>query len=118
MLGICCGAYTTIAPSYIKDIAPFPLRALFGSFIGLGRIIGIVVCYGIGVILYDTNVWAYYRIMFVVPGSLAVIQSILFIFVMPDSPLDMLEQYKHETLREYVQEYYKEEAVDTVVKEY
>ena len=50
ILGLCCGIYTAIAPQYIKEISPPKLRPLLGSLFSLGRTVGIVVCYALGVI--------------------------------------------------------------------
>jgi|688.fasta_scaffold1026142_1 SP family galactose:H+ symporter-like MFS transporter len=41
--GICIGYYTTIAPIYLKEIAPKELRKLLGLFFSLGKIIGVLV---------------------------------------------------------------------------
>ena len=40
--GICVGYYTTIAPIYLKEIAPKELRKMLGLFFSLGKIIGSV----------------------------------------------------------------------------
>ena len=90
ILGLCCGIYTAIAPQYIKEIAPPKLRPLMGSFFSLGRVIGMVFCYGLGVIFYETHVDAYYRIMFTMPAGFAVLQALLIFFFVPDSPVEML----------------------------
>lgn len=94
VLGICCGLYTAIAPQYIKDIAPPALRPMLGSFISLGRVAGIVFCYALGVIFSQTGVRGYYRIIFAFPGGLAIFQSFLILFFVPDSPVEMLEKHK------------------------
>jgi MFS family permease len=40
--GICMGCFTTIAPIYLKEIAPKELRRTLGLFFSLGRIIGVL----------------------------------------------------------------------------
>ena len=94
VLGLCCGLYTIMAPQYIKDIAPRAQRPMLGSFISLGRVAGIVFCYALGAIFSQTGVRGYYRIIFAVPGGLAIFQSFLIFFFIPDSPVEMLEKHK------------------------
>ena len=99
ILGICCGIYTAIAPQYIKEISPIKLRPLLGCFFSLFRCVGIVVCYALGVIFTSANVWAYYRIIFAVPGALALVQAITIFFFVPDSPVEHLEKFRKESHR-------------------
>ena len=41
--GICVGYYTTIAPIYLKEIAPKELRRMLGLFFSFGKIIGVLI---------------------------------------------------------------------------
>lgn len=74
----------------------------------MGRIFGIVFCYALGLILSLENVENYWRIMFVLPGAMAVIQTILLVLFVPDSPVEMLQRGNNDRLEEYVAEYYRE----------
>lgn len=40
--GICIGYYTTIAPIYLKEIAPKELRRMLGLFFSFGKILGVL----------------------------------------------------------------------------
>ena len=51
LLGITCGMYPMLAPVMTKELTPISLRPLLGSFFSMGRIIGIVVAFAIGVAL-------------------------------------------------------------------
>ncbi len=51
LLGVTCGMYPMLAPVMTKELSPASLRPLLGSFFSMGRIIGIVMCFAIGVIL-------------------------------------------------------------------
>lgn len=41
--GICVGYYTTIAPIYLKEIAPKELRRMLGLFFSFGKIVGVLI---------------------------------------------------------------------------
>lgn len=84
----------------------------------MGRITGILYCYGLGTVLKQTGVPDYWRIMFVMPGAMAVIQSLLIFLFVPDSPIDLLKRGAHDDLEAYVSVHYHEEHKEKVITEY
>lgn len=42
MEGFCIGYYVSIAPIYLKEIAPKELRSITGTFFALGKIVGVL----------------------------------------------------------------------------
>ena len=63
------------------------MKALLGSFFSLGRSVGIVSCYLLGVILYSAKCPQFYRIMFAIPALFAIIQGLGIFFLVPNSPI-------------------------------
>lgn len=56
----------------------------------MGRIIGIVICFAIGVALDVKNIPNYWRIVFVIPGIIGFAQTVLVFFFIPDVPGDLI----------------------------
>jgi hypothetical protein len=96
-----------IAPQYTRELSPASLRPLFGSFFSLGRITGIVFCYLLGLIFQLTNTPSYWRIMFAIPGALAIIQAILIKLYVPASPIELAENQDEGKLRRVITKIYK-----------
>lgn len=81
----------------------------------MGRITGILFCYGLGTLLSQLEVNEYYRIMFAMPGALALLQSILIFLIVPESPIDMLKNKDNDSLEAYVVQYYHVEHHKNVI---
>lgn len=62
-----------------------------GSVFSIGRVFSIVFGYLLGLIFYLANVPSYYRIMFCIPGIMAILQLILLWRYVPDSPTELFE---------------------------
>lgn len=56
----------------------------------MGRIIGIVICFAIGVALQVSNIPNYWRIIFIIPGIIGFVQTVLVFFFIPDVPGDLI----------------------------
>ena len=52
------------------------------------------------------------------PGTLAVLQSILIFFIVPESPIDLLKNKDNDSLESYVVEYYHVEHHKNVITQY
>lgn len=59
------------------------------SIFSIGRVVAIVLGYLLGLILYLLDVPSYYRIMFCIPGILAIIQTILIYLFVPNTPTEL-----------------------------
>ncbi len=109
--------YTAIAPVYIRDLAPKTLRATLGTFPSLGRCIGIVVCYALGILCtYVCPNIAWY-IMFGFPALLSFLQSVLLVLFVPESPLEMLHKNNMEELTKALLVIYKEEYIQEAIND-
>lgn len=87
--GWCIACYCSWSPLVIREIAPVNLRPLMGSVFSIGRVGAIMLGYLLGLIFYLAGVPEYYRIMFCLPGIMALIQLILMIPFVPDSPTEL-----------------------------
>lgn len=85
-----------LAPVMTKELTPTSLRPLLGSFFSMGRIVGIVLCFAIGVALQVSNVTNYWRIIFIIPGIIGLTQTIMVFFFVPDVPGDLIERVEHD----------------------
>jgi len=88
--------YPMLAPVMTKELTPTSLRPLLGSFFSMGRIVGIVLCFAIGVALQISNVTHYWRIIFIIPGIIGLAQTIMVFFFVPDVPGDLIERGEHD----------------------
>lgn len=88
--------YPMLAPVMTKELTPTSLRPLLGSFFSMGRIVGIVFCFAIGVALQVSNVTNYWRIIFIIPGIIGLAQTIMVFFFVPDVPGDLIERGEHD----------------------
>lgn len=79
-----------LAPVMTKELSPSSLRPLLGSFFSMGRIVGIVICFAIGVALDVSRVPHYWRIIFIIPGIIGVVQTIMVYFFIPHVPGDLI----------------------------
>jgi hypothetical protein len=59
------------------------------SLFNISRMGGVMLAYLLGLIFYSTNVSSYYRIMFCIPGALALIQIVLMSCYVPHSPSEL-----------------------------
>lgn len=82
-----------ITPIYINEIVPVDIQGSFGAFTQLHVIIGIVLCYLLGVIftLTDVEPEITWRVLFSLTGVTAIIQSCLLLFnFIPESPVSLI----------------------------
>lgn len=84
--GICIGYYTTIAPIYLKEIAPKELRKLLGLFFSLGKIIGVLVVIILELIFHALHVQIGWRILLSMTAVFAILQAILIFFFGSNTP--------------------------------
>lgn len=92
LLGVTCGMYPMVVPVMTKELCPPSLKLILGSFYSLARIIGIIFCFSIGLILEIKNIPHYWRIVFVIPGIIVFIQTLLIYFFIPDIPEDLIKR--------------------------
>lgn len=84
LIGISCGVSSTVAPTYLSEIAPPNKKGLFGTSFQLGVTIGIVVSQVFGLEwIFGTN--ENWPICFALGAAPAVLQ-ILLTFISPESP--------------------------------
>lgn len=88
--GICIGYYTTIAPIYLKEIAPKELRKMLGLFFSLGKIIGVLVVIIIEMILDEYPNPIGFRIILSMTAVFSLLQAILIFFFGSDTPAEMI----------------------------
>lgn len=89
--------YMAITPVYIKELCPKAVIGNFGVFTQLYVAVGLVIAYGIGLILVETNVGpdAFYHIMVSVIAVIQIFQSIMFLIdYVPESPNSLLAKGK------------------------
>ena len=84
--GWCIACYCNWSQRYIHDIAPINLKKMTRSIHSLWVVGSMMLGYFFGLIFYEANINNYYRIMFCFPGGMALIQLILMIIFVPDSP--------------------------------
>lgn len=97
--GIFVGYYMSIVPIYINELAPKQIVGSFGVFAQLFVVFGIIISYGIGLIMQKTNVSAFvfYRIMVSINAVLIVGQSILLLVgYVPESPNSLIKKNRNE----------------------
>lgn len=92
LLGVTCGMYPMVVPVMTKELCPPSLKLILGSFYILARIIGIIFCFSIGLVLEIKNIPHYWRIVFVIPGVIVFLQTILIYFFIPDIPGDLIKR--------------------------
>lgn len=89
----------SIVPIYINELAPKQIVGSFGVFAQLFVVFGIIISYGIGLIMQKTNVSAFvfYRIMVSINAVLIVGQSILLLVgYVPESPNSLIKKNRNE----------------------
>lgn len=97
--GIFVGCYMSIIPIYIHELAPKEIVGSFGVFTQLFVVVGIIVSYGLGLILdaANANHFVFYRIMVAANAIMIVIQSVLLLIgYIPESPNSLLKKNKNE----------------------
>jgi MFS family permease len=88
--GICVGYYTTIAPIYLKEIAPKELRRMLGLFFSFGKIIGVLFVIMLELI-FDKCPFDYgWRIILSMTGVFSILQAVLIYFFGSDTPAEMI----------------------------
>lgn len=92
--GICVGYYTTIAPIYLKEIAPKELRKMLGLFFSLGKIVGVLIVIMIELILDAAPSPIGFRIILSMTAVFSILQAILIFFFGSDTPAEMIEKGK------------------------
>lgn len=116
--GICVGYYTTIAPIYLKEIAPKELRKMLGLFFSLGKIIGVLLVIIIQMILDEHPSPIGYRIILSMTAVFSILQAILIFFFGSDTPAEMIEKGNEEEAMHIIEKFYKESYVQEVFNEY
>lgn len=116
--GICIGYYTTIAPIYLKEIAPKELRKMLGLFFSLGKIIGVLVVIIIEMILDEYPSPIGYRIILSMTAVFSILQAILIFFFGSDTPAEMIEKGKEDKAMKIIKEFYKEDYQKEIFEEY
>lgn len=84
--GICVGYYTTIAPIYLKEIAPKELRRMLGLFFSFGKIIGVLLVIVLELIFDAAPFEISWRIILSMTGVFSALQAILIFFFGSDTP--------------------------------
>lgn len=84
--GICVGYYTTIAPIYLKEIAPKELRRMLGLFFSFGKIIGVLFVIILELIFDAAPFDISWRIILSMTGVFSALQAILIFFFGSDTP--------------------------------
>lgn len=105
--GICLGYYTTIAPIYLKEIAPKELRKMLGLFFSLGKILGVLVVIMVELLLDINPSPIDYRIILSMTGVLSILQAALIFFFGSDTPAEMLEKKNSEQAMKIIENLYK-----------
>lgn len=116
--GICIGYYTTIAPIYLKEIAPKELRKMLGLFFSLGKIIGVLVVIIIEMILDEYPNPIGYRIILSMTAVFSILQAVLIFFFGSDTPAEMIEKGKEDKAMKIIKEFYKEDYQKEIFEEY
>lgn len=86
IIGLGMGMYATIGPLFISEITPPNLSGPLGSFNQMGLVTGILGAYATAFMLplpedSDATTNQIWRLIFVVPGVISLLQSILFLLV-------------------------------------
>lgn len=76
----------------MKEIMPTSLGVRMNTIFSFCKGSATVLGYLFGWIFYYGNVSQYYRIMFIIPGALALTQLLLMIHYVPDSPTELFEK--------------------------
>lgn len=88
--GICVGYYTTIAPIYLKEIAPKELRGLLGLFFSFGKVVGVLFIIMLELI-FDACPFDYgWRIILSTTAAFSILQAILIFFFGSNTPAEMI----------------------------
>jgi hypothetical protein len=107
-----------MSPLVIREIAPVGLRPIMGSVFSIGRVAAIVLGYLLGLIFYLAEVENYFRVMFLLPGIMALTQSVLMIWFIPDSPTELFAHKDYVKGRLVLEYIYKPEFVDTMFEQF
>jgi MFS family permease len=97
--GLFVGYYMSIVPIYINELAPKQIVGSFGVFAQLFVVFGVIISYGIGLIMQKTNVnaFVFYRIMVSINAVLIIAQSILLLVgYIPESPNSLIRKNRNE----------------------
>jgi sugar phosphate permease len=84
------GYYTTIAPIYLKEIAPKELRRMLGLFFSFGKIIGVIIVIMIELIFDAAPFDFSWRIILSMTGVFSILQAVLIFFFGSDTPAEMI----------------------------
>lgn len=84
--GICIGIYASMAPIYLREIAPKEMRRMLGLFFSLGKIVGVMFVILLEIVLRAANVTFAYRIILSFTAVFAIIQIILLFFFGSNTP--------------------------------
>ena len=93
--GIFVGMYLGIVPIYIHELSPHSVSGSLGAFTQLSHILGVVICYLIGMIFDLTDASGmifFWRFMFSFTSIFVILQTILFcVNFIPESPNSLIE---------------------------
>ena len=87
VMGACIGAYATVSPLYISEIAPVSISGTLGVLNQFMAVTGILVAYSLSFLVpypsdeaaLTTGIW---RFIFAFPASVAIIQFIILMFIL------------------------------------
>ena len=116
--GWCVACYCSWSQKYLNDLVPISLKTFTRSVHSIWVTGSIMLGYFLGLIFNKAGVEDYYRIMFCVPGVLALIQLILMVIFVPDSPAELFEKQMYEEGRKVLEKIYTWEFVDIMVYKY
>ena len=78
------------------EIAPINMKKVTRSINSIWVPGAMLLGYFFGLVFNESNVTNYYRIMFCFPGAMALIQLILMIIFVPDSPAELFQKQQNE----------------------
>lgn len=113
--GVFSGFYMAIIPIYIDELAPKEIVGSLGVFTQLFVVIGLVVSYGMGLILSKINAdpFLYYRVMLSFNGITTIIQSVLMLVdYIPESPYSLIKDGQNDKAKETIGQFIKQKYVE------
>jgi MFS family permease len=115
--GIAIGLYVSVSPIYLQEITPLELRPRMMTMFGLGKALGCVSANALQNIFLAVGWDNASVVLLIFNGYLAIIQAVLYFFVLPHSPLEMIVNGKEKEAREVILEIYKAEYLEAVFHE-
>lgn len=116
--GFCIACYCKWSPKYIHDLAPVNLKHFTRSIYSLWVVGAMLLGYFLGLIFSQNNVTNYFRVMFCVPGVLALIQLVMMIIFVPPSPSELFRKQLYEEGRRVLEKIYSAQFIDIMMDKY